>query len=72
MSEEKGYIPENCTHDCSTCGSACDSPERGPSFFDRLDKFSEIMDDVGEENILKYLNEAIEEWEAEEAAEAGE
>ena len=65
-------IPEGCTHDCSTCNVSCDAEKRGPSFFDRLDKFSEIRDDVGEENILKYLHEAIDEWEAEEAAEAGE
>ncbi len=62
---------ENCTQDCSTCISKCniDLGEAGPSFFDRLESISESFDEVGEENIINMLNEAVAALEAEEAAE---
>ena len=66
MSENNAYIPEDCTHDCSTCGSACSTEKKGPSFFDRMESISETLDAVGEEEIIRMLNEAVEEWEAEE------
>ncbi len=74
MSENDIKIPtvdlENCTHDCRTCGSSCATSEgpRKPSFFDQMEKISEAMDEVGEDEILKILNEAVSEWEAEDAA----
>ena len=64
---------DGCTHNCNTCGSACgeDGGERKPSFFDRMEMISEGFDAVGEEAIIQMLNDAVAEWEAEEAAEAG-
>ncbi|BAK47500.1 MAG: hypothetical protein ACOX8G_03505 [Eubacterium sp.] len=61
------YAPENCTHNCGTCGSGCGSEQNGPSFFDKMESISETLDEVGEENILRILNETIEEWQAEDA-----
>ncbi len=61
---------EDCTHDCSTCASACEiDPDAGPSFFDRLEEASEKFDEIGEENIINMLNEITAELEKEEAAE---
>ena len=74
MSNKDMNIPtvdlENCTHDCRTCGSACSTSEgpRKPSFFDQMERISEAMDEVGEDEILKMLNDAVSEWEAEDAA----
>lgn len=56
-----------CTGNCQTCGSACDSGERGPSFFDKLETFSEYFSEVGEENLIKILNDTVAEWEKEDA-----
>ncbi len=73
MDEEKREdIPmEDCTHDCSTCPSSCEiDPDAGPSFFERLESISEHFDEVGEENILDMLNEAVSQLEEEDAAEA--
>ncbi len=75
MNEEKkeNLPPEDCTHDCSTCPSSCEiDPEGGPSFFDRLESISEHFDEIGEENILNMLNEAVAQLEEEDAAEAAE
>ncbi len=66
-------FPENCTQDCSTCASACDVGEQaGPSFFDRMESFSKHVEDMGEDNFINMLNEAVAELEAEEAAEEAE
>ncbi|MCD8300775.1 MAG: hypothetical protein LUC41_06355 [Clostridiales bacterium] len=64
------YIPEDCTHDCSSCAAAagCDSVEgeRPMSFFDRLEAASEHFEKMGEENFINMLNEAVAALEAEE------
>ena len=69
---ENNMIPENCTHDCSTCSAACAVDENGQpvkSIFQRMEDFADVMSEVGEEKILEMLNEQIAEWEAEEKAE---
>lgn len=58
-----------CGGGCSSCSSSCDTEKSSMSFFDRLDNISEHLQEVGEENILKILNETIEEWEKEDAEE---
>ena len=69
MNENFMNPEEQCTHDCSTCGSACATEKRGPSFFDRMDMISSALEEVGEDNIIAILNETLEEWEAEDNAE---
>ena len=69
MNENYMNPEEQCTHDCSTCGSACTTEKRGPSFFDRMDTISSALEEVGEENIIAILNETLEEWESEDQAE---
>ena len=73
VTNTEGAAWDGCTHNCNTCGSACgeDGGERKPSFFDRMEMISEGFDAVGEEAIIQMLNDAVAEWEAEEAAEAG-
>ena len=66
MSDKNMMMPEDCTHDCNTCGSACSTEKRGPSFFDRMESISSTLDAVGEDEIIRMLNEAVDEWEAEE------
>ncbi len=74
MAEEKKKTMDmmNCTQDCSTCPSACDIDlgESGPSFFDRLEQFSEHVETMGEDNFIDMMNKAVAELEAEDAAEA--
>ena len=55
-----------CTGNCHTCASACDTEKKGPSFFDKLETFSEYFSEVGEENLIKILNDTVAEWEKEE------
>ncbi|MCD8149690.1 MAG: hypothetical protein LUE92_09040 [Clostridiales bacterium] len=60
----------NCTHDCSTCGAACDADgERKPSFFDHMEAVSEHFEAMGEENFINMLNEAVAALEAEDEVE---
>lgn len=54
-----------CTGNCHTCGSSCEDEKRGPSFFDRLENISECFSEIGEDNIIQMLNEAVESWEKE-------
>ncbi len=62
-------LADNCTHNCSTCAAACAVDENGEprkSIFQRMEQVADAMSEIGEENILKILNEQIAEWEAEE------
>ena len=61
-----------CTGNCHTCGSSCDTEKKGPSFFDKLETISEHFSEVGEDNIINMLNEAVAEWEKEDAETDGE
>lgn len=54
-----------CTGSCHTCGSTCESGERKPSFFDTLENISEHFSEIGEDNIIQMLNDAVAEWEKE-------
>lgn len=58
-----------CTGNCRTCASACGDEERGPGFFEKLEAFSEYFSEVGEENLIKILNDTVTEWEKEEQEE---
>ncbi len=57
-----------CTHNCSTCGSACSTEKKGKSFFDKLEMVSDAYNQLDEEEVLKILNDTIAEWEKEEEA----
>lgn len=57
-----------CTHNCSTCGSACGTEKKGKSFFDKLEMVSDAYSQLDEEEVLKILNDTIAEWEKEEEA----
>ncbi len=60
-----------CTHNCHTCGSACEPDgQRKPSFFDRMEAASDAVSAMGEDNFIKMLEEAVALLEAEDAAEA--
>jgi hypothetical protein len=65
MAEDKNKTfaePENCAHDCSSCGAGCEyNPNQGQGkFWEALDTFSEISsDDLL--NALKSLGEDEEE-----------
>lgn len=59
---------DQCTHDCHTCSAGCSSGgvKTKPSFFDRLEAASEHFEEMGEENFINMLNEAVAALEAEE------
>ena len=53
---------DECTHNCHTCSAGCgdaDTVERKPSFFDRLEAASEHFEKMGDENVIRMLNEAV-------------
>ncbi len=54
-----------CTHNCHTCGSACNTEKKGDSFFDKLEMVSDAYSQLDEDEVLKILNEAVAEWEKE-------
>lgn len=57
-----------CTHNCHTCSAGCDDgAERKPSFFDRLESASEHFEEMGEDNFINMLNEAVAALEKEDA-----
>lgn len=59
---------DECTHNCQTCSAACSADgERKPSFFDRLEAASEHFEQMGEDNFIQMLNEAVEALEKEDA-----
>lgn len=59
-----------CTGNCHSCGESCaPDGERKPGFFEKMEEVSMKMNEIGEENILNILNEAIAEWEKEEEEE---
>lgn len=59
---------DECTHNCHTCSAGCSSDgERKPSFFDRLESASEHFEQMGEDNFIQMLNEAVEALEKEDA-----
>ncbi len=64
-------VDTTCTHNCHPCGSGGCAPdgERKPSFFDRMDAASQAVENMGEENFIKMLEEAVAMLEAEEAEE---
>lgn len=66
---KEASVPEDCVQDCNACGVSCDSRKRGKSFFDKMEHISEVLEDVGEDNIIRMLNEAVDQWEAEDAEE---
>lgn len=60
-----------CTGNCQSCGESCTPDgERKPGFFEKMEEVSIKMNEIGEENILNMLNEAIAEWEKEEEEES--
>lgn len=48
-----------CTHNCHTCGSACNSETGKEGFFDKIEKISNQLD---EDEVLKVLNDTVSEW----------
>ncbi len=59
----------DCTHNCHTCGSNCNTEKTKDSFFDTLDKIADAYGDIGEDEMLRLLNETVAEWEKEMAEE---
>lgn len=57
-----------CTGSCHTCGSnaGCDG-EKKESFFDKMERVSEAFDDVGEDEVIRMLDEITEALEKENA-----
>ena len=69
MNETELKTPEEaCTHDCSTCGSACgdhgcgssEGGEMKPSFFDRVDTLVEELHKDEVQEMLAKLTEELE------------
>ena len=51
---------EECTHDCSTCGSTCSNPDGEPKkdFFTGID---DLADNLDAEKLNELLDKAMEE-----------
>lgn len=61
---------DSCTHNCHTCGSNCSTEKTKDSFFDTLDKIADAYDEIGEDEMLRILNETVAQWEKEMEEEA--
>ena len=55
----------DCTHNCHTCGANCGTEKKKDSFFDTLDKIADAYGEIGEDEMLRILNETVEQWEKE-------
>ena len=62
MEENNTLIPENCTHDCSTCGAACapaDGEKKEPyGMFEKMDVLAQgLLEDDLQEMLAKLTEE---------------
>ena len=56
-------VPEDCTHDCSTCGSACDiNPEKNEPY-GMFEKMDALAQDLMGDDVQEMLNKLAEELE---------
>ncbi len=52
-----------CTHNCSSCApGTCDTENKGINFFGTLGNISEKTNELGDDEIMKMLSDAVEEW----------
>ena len=57
--DPKTQNPENCTHDCHSCGSSCDSEHPVPNVFDEIATLTDHMDENLDENAIETLAKEI-------------
>ncbi len=62
MEENNTFVPENCTHNCSTCGAACateDGEKREPyGMFEKMDVLAQgLLEDDLQEMLTKLTEE---------------
>ena len=69
MDEKKTAASEGCTHNCSSCspescGPDCSSSKKpGLSFFGTLGAISDHTDKMDDDELMKLLQDAVDEWE---------
>lgn len=69
MEESKTTASGGCTHNCSSCApETCESDgsnskKKGRSFFGTLGAISDHTDKMNDEELMKILQEAVDEWE---------
>ena len=52
-----------CTHNCSSCApGTCDTDNKSINFFGTLGNISDKIDEVGDDEIMKMLEDAVAEW----------
>lgn len=52
-----------CTHNCSSCApGTCDTDKKGINFFGTLGNISEKTTELGDDEIMKMLSDAVSEW----------
>ena len=56
--DPKVQNPENCTHDCHSCGSACEG-ENPVNVFDEIASLTEHMDEAHSEESIEALAKEI-------------
>ena len=69
MEEKAAAASGGCTHNCSTCapdacGPDCSTSKKpGLSFFGTLGAISDHTDNLNDEELMKMLQDAVDEWE---------
>lgn len=59
----KAPASSGCTHNCSSCApGSCDTDKKGINFFGTLGSINDKTSELGEEEIMKLLEDAVAEW----------
>jgi len=63
MSNSTSDAAGGCTHNCSSCApGTCDTDKKGINFFGTLGNISEKTTELGDDEVMKMLSEAVAEW----------
>ena len=63
MSNYTSDAAGGCTHNCSSCApGTCDTDKKGINFFGTLGNISEKTTELGDDEVMKMLSEAVAEW----------
>ena len=63
MSHNAPAAGGGCTHNCSSCApGSCDTDKKGINFFGTLGSISDKTTELGDDEVMKLLQEAVSEW----------
>lgn len=66
MADNTSPVPENCTHDCSTCSSACSAEGEQKEPYGMFEKIESLVGEFQNDDVLEMLTKMTDELEKEE------